>query len=352
MFQEKRGIPLSQTLLLYTFFALSCPLDRFNKYTHANIDQPETRTSTGGNVEGGCLQSVESSIRNLAIRTDSYHVELRVAEPLFPFLAKRKGVAIQSIASMAPFTLVRWQWKIELTTLLLFLIALFCSSSLSNGIRCSLLWKSLSSSLRLFLFPFFFFFPITPFAFSSPFALFSIPLHVASHPSTTKHEANKAKRNKKAQPQQYTHQYRNAPFISHSFIPHDLASTLYVHLLFLFLWAKKHHTSKPEQMLLHSNRHISLYLRLLSVVTFLSSSSKSWSIVGQVDAAIGCSHYKGGSACPAEAPCCQSGWCSNAQSFCALALGCQPENSHSSNTCLPLPECVSFTEVICKWQGM
>lgn len=96
-------------------------------------------------------------------------------------------------------------------------------------------------------------------------------------------------------------------------------------------------------MFLHANRNTSLYFCLLSIATFLANTS--WSIVGSADAAIGCSHYKGGSACPAEAPCCQSGWCSNAQSFCSLALGCQPENSYNSNTCLPLPECVSFTEV-------
>lgn len=117
----------------------------------------------------------------------------------------------------------------------------------------------------------------------------------------------------------------------------------YLPLSVFFLWAKHASKQKQKQMILHSNRHISRYLCLLSIATFLANTS--WSIVGSADATIGCSHYKGGSACPAEAPCCQSGWCSNAQSFCSLALGCQPENSHNSNTCLPLPECVSFTEV-------
>ncbi|KAF9343332.1 hypothetical protein BGX26_005900, partial [Mortierella sp. AD094] len=32
------------------------------------------------------------------------------------------------------------------------------------------------------------------------------------------------------------------------------------------------------------------------------------------------------------------------QSICALALGCQPENSFDGNTCLPLPPCASFIE--------
>src|SRR5690554_3555459 len=61
--------------------------------------------------------------------------------------------------------------------------------------------------------------------------------------------------------------------------------------------------------------------------------------------ATGCQNYGGGSNCPPQAPCCQSGWCSNAQSFCSLALGCQPENSFDDNTCLSLPQCVSFREV-------
>ncbi|KAF9979325.1 hypothetical protein BGZ73_000019 [Actinomortierella ambigua] len=60
--------------------------------------------------------------------------------------------------------------------------------------------------------------------------------------------------------------------------------------------------------------------------------------------AAGCQHYKGGSNCPPEAPCCKSGWCSNAQSFCAVALGCQSDGSNTPDTCLPLPMCTNLME--------
>ncbi|KAF9964185.1 hypothetical protein BGZ70_006811 [Mortierella alpina] len=90
-------------------------------------------------------------------------------------------------------------------------------------------------------------------------------------------------------------------------------------------------------MIVLSRIHITLYLCLLSLLITLFTAT-------EVDAK-GCQHYKdGNSNCPEEAPCCKSGWCSNAESFCALALGCQPENSFNDNTCLPTPQCTSFTE--------
>jgi len=95
-------------------------------------------------------------------------------------------------------------------------------------------------------------------------------------------------------------------------------------------------------MTIHSIRQspYSFFICISILFVFIALSSSP-----TAEASTGCQHYKGGSNCPAEAPCCQSGWCSNAQSFCSLALGCQPENSFSPNTCLPLPLCTSFTEV-------
>lgn len=82
---------------------------------------------------------------------------------------------------------------------------------------------------------------------------------------------------------------------------------------------------------------VCLYARIVNIIPLVL-------LLIAFSEAIGCQRYNGGSNCPAHAPCCQSGWCSNAQSFCSIALGCQPENSFSPNTCLPLPQCSSFHE--------
>lgn len=53
-----------------------------------------------------------------------------------------------------------------------------------------------------------------------------------------------------------------------------------------------------------------------------------------------CQHYN--ATCPEDAPCCNDGWCSNDPSFCNT--GCDPENSFSTNSCYPKPQCINYYE--------
>ncbi|KAK9685381.1 putative glycosidase CRH2, partial [Basidiobolus ranarum] len=51
-----------------------------------------------------------------------------------------------------------------------------------------------------------------------------------------------------------------------------------------------------------------------------------------------CENYKGN--CPAEAPCCKDGWCSNNALFCS-PLNCRPQDSFTPQSCYPRALCIN-----------